>query len=60
MSGDMAKPQKSKEPEIEIDPEAFERFRSAVHKLAKSGPKHREAPTPKRTMGSRAKPIDRG
>ena len=27
--------------EIEIDPDAVERFRAAVHKLAKAGPKPR-------------------
>lgn len=30
--------------EIEIDPDAFERFRAAVHKLAKAGPKPKPAP----------------
>ena len=30
--------------EIEIDPDAFERFRQAVHKLAKAGPKPKPAP----------------
>jgi hypothetical protein len=34
---------KSSEPEIEIDPDALERFRGAVHALAKAKPHHREA-----------------
>jgi hypothetical protein len=44
----MAKPQKPKDKaEIEIDPDAFERFRGAVHALAKAKPHHREAAKPK-------------
>ena len=46
----MAKPRPKKAPPqepIEVDPEAFERFRSAVHKLAKAGPQHRESTKPK-------------
>jgi hypothetical protein len=44
----MAKPPKLEpEPKVEIDPEAFERFRGAVHALAKASPHHREAAKPK-------------
>jgi hypothetical protein len=32
----------------EIDPDAFERFRGAVHALAKAKPQHRAAPKSKR------------
>ena len=44
--------------EIEIDPDAFERFRAAVHKLAKAGPRHKRAtvvqPLSEQVRGTRA------
>jgi hypothetical protein len=43
----MAKPQKTESGKIELRPDGWERFRQAVHAVAKSGPKHRETPAPK-------------
>jgi len=34
---------KDQDQEVELVPDAWERFRSAVHAAAKSGPKHRPA-----------------
>ena len=33
---------KKARPEIELEPDAWERFRSAVHVMTKAGPQHRE------------------
>jgi len=35
---------KPTEDEIELEPDAWERFEKAVHAVAKAGPQHREAP----------------
>jgi hypothetical protein len=40
--------QKKTEPEIEFEPDAWQRFERAVKVVAKSPPQHREAPKPKR------------
>lgn len=38
------KTKKPEKPVVEIDPDAFERFREAVHKLAKSRPMPKRRP----------------
>jgi hypothetical protein len=54
----MAKPGKEKPEEPEILPDAWERFRQAVHVMTKAGPQHREQ---KQKLGKpRAKPKLRG
>jgi hypothetical protein len=47
----MAAPKQAKQ-EIELVPDAWERFRSAVHTMAKAGPQHRKTATkPKAKTG---------
>lgn len=36
------------QPELEFHPDAWDRFRRAIHAVAKAGPQHREAPKAKR------------
>ena len=45
---------KSREPEIELHPNAWERFESGIRKLAKASPQHRQA-TPSRAKGASRK-----
>jgi hypothetical protein len=37
--------------EIEVHPDAWDRFRGAVHTMTKAGPQHRESPKTKRKPG---------
>jgi hypothetical protein len=37
----MAKSDRSKDQEIDLRPDGWERFRAAVHDMAKAGPQHR-------------------
>jgi hypothetical protein len=48
------KPSRSGE-KIEVEPDAWERFRVAVKAVAKAGPQHREASKPKRRKRSAKK-----
>jgi hypothetical protein len=48
---------RTKAPEIEADPEAFERFRSAIHALAKAGPQHRSTKKPEAVRSRRKKSV---
>lgn len=43
----MAKSASNKEKEVELEPDAWERFERAVNVVAKSPPQHREKPKPK-------------
>jgi hypothetical protein len=36
--------------EIEVHPDAWDRFRGAVHDMTKTGPQHRESPKTKRKL----------
>jgi hypothetical protein len=42
------KPPKKSKPEIEADPDAWQRFERAIDVVVKTKPQHREAPKPKR------------
>jgi hypothetical protein len=54
----MAKSQKPADiGKVELRPDGWDRFKEAVHAAAKSGPKHRGAPTP--TKKERAASKDR-
>jgi hypothetical protein len=49
----MRKPRKEDVSEVELRPDGWERFESAVDAALKSGPKHREKPKPKRRKRKR-------
>lgn len=51
----MSKKQITKEPEIELRPDGWERFGKAVDAAVKSGPKHRPPPKPKERPASKGR-----
>lgn len=54
----MSKKRKGEKPEdIETVPDSWERFERAVDAAIKSGPKHREAPSPKPKRQKRKTPT---
>jgi hypothetical protein len=54
----MAKLSKKAEPQIELRPDGWERFRTAVTAAAKSGPKHRSAEKKQRKISRKQKVRD--
>ena len=43
------------QPDVELEPDAWERFERAVKVVVKAPPQHREAPKPKRKKASAKK-----
>jgi hypothetical protein len=56
----MAKPEKEKPEKPEILPDAWERFRQAVHVMAKAGPQHRIGGATVKTVPKQPKRMKSG
>lgn len=54
---DVKRKPKAKEPEIELEPDAWDRFERFIKSVAKAGPQHKAAPPAKKPAKARRKAI---
>jgi hypothetical protein len=55
----MGNPKKPEKPEVELEPDAWQRFERAVDVVAKSPPQHRVAKLKKKDVGKRKKAANK-